>query len=102
MTISLICHSTLAEMDAGDVVEWHEALRSDDDGRLLQRRPADNENTLKLSDKRQKSLTKYIGEHFLPFLTQLELQLVLKWPSSDKGTGQPATTSALSTPEANS
>ena len=89
-------------MDAGDVVEWQEALQSDDDGRLLQRRPKDNKDKAKLSDKLQRSLSKYIGEYFLPFVTQLELKLVLKWPSSDDGDAQPATTEALSTPEANS
>ena len=102
MAISVICHSTEAEMDAGAVVEWHRALRSDDNGCLLQRRPKDNKDKAKLSDNRQRSLTKYIGEYFLPFVTQLELKLVLKWPSSDDGDAQPATTEALSTPEANS
>ena len=65
-------------MDTGAVVEWHRALRSDDDGRLLQRRQTDNKDKAKLSDKRQRSLTNYICEHFLPFVSQLELEQVLQ------------------------
>ena len=47
-----MCYPTLAEMDAGAVVEWHRALRSDDDGRLLKRRSQINKEILKLRDKR--------------------------------------------------